>query len=160
MRALQEDTRQQRHSGDKHSTKHEGWAAAGVAVVRSKLAFGDYALVPAASVDTKRDIQELAQDVFQQHDRFRRELVGARDAGTKLYILTENDEGIRSLADLAAWKESAKQFAKRKGAQVRIDGGRLAKACATMERKYQATFLFCAPEESAALIVELLRKEG
>ena len=153
MRCLQEDTR---NKSDKHSTKHEGWAASGVAVVRSKLAFGDYALVPAASVDTKRDIQELAQDVFQQHDRFRRELVGARDAGTKLYILTENDEGIRSLADLAAWKESAKQFAKRKGAQVRIDGGRLA----TMESKYGATFLFCAPDESAALIVELLRKEG
>lgn len=160
MRAIQEDTRQQRHSGDKHSAKHEGWAAAGVAVVRSKLAFGDYALVPAASVDTKRSIQELAQDVFQQHDRFRRELVGARDAGTKLYVITENDEGVRSLADLAAWREPAWQFAKRKGAQARIDGGRLAKACATMERKYQARFLFCAPEESAALIVELLRKEG
>lgn len=157
MRCLQEDTR---NKSDKHSTKHEGWAAAGVAVVRSKLAFGDYALVPAASVDTKRDIQELAQDVFQQHDRFRRELVGARDAGVKIYVLTENNEGVRSLADLAGWREPACQFARRKGAQVRIDGGRLAKACATMERKYQATFLFCAPEESAALIVELLRKEG
>ena len=90
-------------------------------------------------MDTKRDIQELAQDVFQQHDRFRRELVGARDAGVKLYVLTENSEGVRSLADLAAWREPACQFAKRKGAQVRIDGGRLAKACACLSASSSRT---------------------
>lgn len=156
MRAVQEDTRQQT---GKHDAKHESWERDGVKVVRSKLAFGDYALVPVVSVDTKRDVQELAQDVFQQHERFRRELVGARDAGCQLVILTENDEGISSLADLAAWREPRSSFAKRKGAQVRIDGNRLAKACATMERKYGARFMFCRPEDSAALIVSILTKE-
>ena len=43
----------------------------------------------------------------------------------------------------------------------RIDGARLSKACATMEKKYGAKFDFCAPHESAAKIVgEQLAKKA
>lgn len=157
---LVEDTRQQLHGGDKHGTKHACWAADGVALIRSKLAFGDYALPPVASVDTKASIQELASNVFNEHERFRRELVAARDAGCLLVVLTENVHGIASLADLAAWREPAAEFARRKHAQRRIEGSRLAKACATMEKKYGARFEFCAPDESARRIVEILTTEG
>ena len=75
-------------------------------------------------------------------------------------MLTENMHGIASLADLAAWREPAAEFARRRHAQRRIEGNRLAKACATMERKYGARFEFCAPDESARRIVEILVNEG
>lgn len=156
-----EDTRQQLHGrGDKHAAKHEAWAAAGVGLIRSKLAFGDYALPPAVSVDTKRSIQELAANVQGDHDRFRRELAAARDAGCELVILTENAHGIRSLADLEEWIEPEFEFKKRKNAKKRIIGARLAKACATMHERYGALFAFCAPEESAEMIVRILLSKG
>lgn len=161
MTVLLEDTRQQGSgSSDKHATKHECWAAAGVEVVRSKLAWGDYCLPPAVSVDTKRSIAELAQNIDQQHARFRRELVGARDAGVRLVVLVENEDGVADLASLASWRESDSQFAKRKNAQRRLEGARLAKACATMQDRYGVSFEFCAPEDAARRVVEILTEGG
>lgn len=151
-----EDTRQQLHGRDKHSEKHKAWAAMGVSLIRSKLAFGDYALPPAVSVDTKRSIQELAGNIQQDHERFKRELVAARDAGCDLVVLTENTHGIRSLADLEEWIEPEHEFRTRRNAKRRIIGAQLASACATMHERYGARFVFCAPGESAELIVRIL----
>lgn len=153
-----EDTRQQ---AGKHDEKHEGWAAAGVAVIRSKLAHGDYALPPVVSVDTKKDVYELAKDIDQCHERFRDELKGARDAGTQLVVLVENTDGVSSLQDLAGWSESERHFRMRKSKSGnprtrRIEGARLATTCATMERRYGVRFEFCRPEEAAARVVQIL----
>lgn len=150
---ITEDTR---NKPNKHQRKHEDWAALGVELVRSKLAFGDYALPPVIAVDTKASIAELAQNIDNDHARFRRELIAARDAGCVLVILTENEHGIGSLADLATWKESAEEFAKRKHAQRRLDGARLAKACATMAKRYGGRFEFCAPEMAAQRVIDIL----
>lgn len=157
MVAILEDTRQQ---NGEHETKHEWWGQKGVSVIRCKLAWGDYILPPCVSVDTKRDIAELAQNIEQQHTRFRNECIGAREAGCQLVILVENNDGVRSLADLAQWKETQSDFAKRKHAKRRYDGVRLAKACATMTRKYGVMFEFCTPEEAAGRVIEILTKEG
>lgn len=154
---LIEDTRQQ---AGKHAAKHEWWGAQGVEVLRSKLAFGDYCLPPLVAVDTKASIAELALDIDREHARFRAELVGARDAGVRLVILVENDEDVRDLEGLATWRESAASFARRKRAQRRLEGARLAKACATMAERYGAEFRFCAPGESARRIVEILLEGG
>ena len=150
---LLEDTRQQR---GKHETKHEWWAEHGVELVRSKLAFGDYCRPPAVAVDTKASIHELAYDIDQDHARFRRELVGARAAGVRLVVLVENEAGVRDLAGLAAWDESPEEFGRRVHAQRRIRGSRLAKACATMAERYGCEFRFCAPDEAAARVSEIL----
>lgn len=155
-KVLLEDTRQHR---DKHEAKHEWWAREGLALVRSKIAFGDYCLPPEVAVDTKASIAELAYDIDQEHARFRRELVGARDAGCKLYVLVENDDGVTSLSDLAGWIESQEDFALRVQAKRRLKGDRLAKACATMADRYGVTFLFCAPEDAARIVCELLGVE-
>lgn len=161
MTVLLEDTRQQGSgSSDKHAVKHECWAAAGVEVVRSKLAWGDYCLPPAISVDTKRSIAEMAQNIDQHHERFRREMEGARDAGVKLVVLVENEDGVTDLASLAEWREGDWQFAKRKNAKRRLDGMRLAKACATMQDRYGVSFEFCAPEDAARRVVEILTEGG
>lgn len=93
-----EDTRQQ---AGKHEVKHEWWADRGITLVRSKLAFGDYCRPPEVAVDTKASIAELAMDIDREHARFRRELIGARDAGVRLYVLVENDAGVTDLSSLA-----------------------------------------------------------
>lgn len=156
-RVLIEDTRQQ---AGKHDVKHEWWESEGYALVRSKMPFGDYCLPPEVAVDTKASLAELAYDIDQDHARFRRELIGARDAGVQLVVLTENEHGVYDYFTLAAWTESEEDFAKRKYAKRRIEGKRLAKACSTMAKRYGVWFLFCAPEESAAKVTELLYGGG
>lgn len=150
-----EDTRQQ---AGKHDAKHEWWAERGFTLVRSKLAFGDYCKPPEIVVDTKASIQELALDIDQEHDRFRRELVGARAAGVRLVVLVENDAGVVDLEGLSRWIEPEVEFRKRKFAQRRILGSRLAKACATMEFRYGVEFRFCAPEDAARVVNEILEE--
>lgn len=148
-----EDTRQQ---AGKHEVKHEWWADRGITLVRSKLAFGDYCKPPEVAVDTKASIAELAMDIDREHARFRRELIGARDAGVRLYVLVENDAGVTDLSSLALWTEPDVDFRLRKYAQRRIEGKRLAKACRTMSDRYGVTFLFCSPEDAARIVTEIL----
>lgn len=157
-RAVQVDTRQQ---AGKHNHMDEWLESHGVLAIRSKLAFGDYALVPPITVDTKKDIYELAGDIDQQHERFRNEQKLAQDAGSKLVILVENEDGVTDLADLAQWEEPAKHFMMRKRRSSnpntrKISGERLAKACVTMERKYGTSFMFCTPEQRPQLVYEIL----
>lgn len=159
-RTIIEDTRQQKAHGDKHALKHIGFEHAGLAVIRSKLPFGDYAWPPACAVDTKQSIAELHQNVTSEHARFVRECEAARDAGCQLAILVENRHGVASLADLASWSEPEAEFAKRKGAKRPISGAQLAKACNTLHERYGVLFGFCAPEESADKIIRILDHYG
>ena len=157
-----EDTR---NKPGKHDIKSDYFKEKGIGVIRSKLAYGDYALMPERAVDTKKDIYELAYDVDSDHQRFKAELVGARDAGCKLYILVENTDGVDSLSTLSDWTEPMYHFEMRKTKSGnprtrRIEGSRLAKACKTMSERYGATFLFCAPEHAGYFIERLLEKGG
>lgn len=152
MRALQIDTRQ--HAG-KHALKDARWEAIGQPTVRSKLAFGDYALVPPVSVDTKNSIQELAMDITQEHERFRAECEGARDAGCRLVVLVENEDGVRDLDGLRKWREPEASFRRRR-AKVRYCGSRIAAACETMRVRYGVEFAFCAPEDAADFVLDIL----
>lgn len=149
----------------KHDLKADYFKEQGINVIRSKLMYGDYALMPTVAVDTKQDIYELAYDIDSDHQRFKAELVGARDAGCKLYILVENTDGVDSLSTLVEWTEPMYHFEMRKTKSGnanarRIEGSRLAKACKTMSERYGATFLFCAPEHAGYFIERLLEKGG
>ena len=152
-KVLLEDTRQHR---DKHEAKHEWWAREGLALVRSKIAFGDYCLPPEVAVDTKASMQEVAQNIggsTAEHNSFRRELIKAQEAGCHLYILVENDEGIRDLAGVRLWVNP-----RLIDSPKAITGERLARAMETMQERYGVTFLFCAPERAAAMIHYLLER--
>lgn len=150
--AIIEDTRQQK---GKHEIKHQYWHGLGVPIVRSALPFGDYALVPAAVVDTKKDIYEIAHNLQQQHDRFRRECIKAHNAGCQLIILIENLDGVSTLADLATWRESDEHFYGRNGKR-RILGTRIAETMKTMQERYGVRFEFCTPNEAGKRILEIL----
>ena len=167
---IYEDTRQ--HHG-KHELKHEWWAAHGVTVHRLKLDFGDYMADGSnVSVDTKRSVDEIAQNIGgKAHGRFRRECERAADAGYRLVILVENDEGIADVGDLLGWinghcracvlirkckPSNPNGKCARHGTMKPIQGDRLARAMSTMAAKYGVMFRFCTPEDAARDVCELL----
>ena len=100
---IQEDTRQQ---AGKHELKHKAWADHGDKLIRCALPFGDYTAVPPVSVDTKASMHEIAQNIGgskAEHDRFRREIIRAKEAGCHLDVLVETDEGIEDLEGVRRW---------------------------------------------------------
>jgi len=148
-----EDTRQQ---AGKHEIKHRAFAAHGDKLTRCALPCGDYAAFPRVAVDTKASMLEIAQNIggsTEQHERFRRELIKARDNGCHLYILVENDEGIMSIDGVRSWVNP-----RLIDSPTAITGERLAKAMATIQSKYGCTFVFCRPEQAAAVICYLLNR--
>lgn len=146
-----EDTRQQ---NGKHNMKADYFDKNGVSVIRNKLPFGDYCLPPKVAVDTKRNIEEIAGNIGgkrAEHERFKRECISARDAGCKLYFLTENTYGITSIDEVHNWiNPRCIEYPNC------IQGDRLEKAMKTMSKRYGCEFLFCKPEESAEIILKLL----
>lgn len=155
-RALVEDTRQK---VGQHRAKNAWWEEKGVGVVRCKLPFGDYALAPKVSVDTKQSLQELAADLYQQHDRFRRECEAAQAAGTLLVVLVETAHPVRCLDDLERWVEPDGELARRsKGGRVakRLTGYPMARICRTMTEKYGVGWAFCAPEDAGREVLEII----
>ena len=112
MSVLFEDTRQK---PSQHALKNEYFVAEGFTVERTKLYVGDYMLPGGkTTVDTKADIYELASNLKQQHERFRRECVRAREAGYQLIVLVENVDNVSTLYDLADWVEPMDHFMARK----------------------------------------------
>ena len=146
-----EDTRQK---AEKHTIKHAKWAAHGDKLTRCALPCGHYALPSPVYIDTKANMQEIAQNIGgtqKEHARFRRELILARDIGTKLYVLVENEEGICDLRGVANWTNPRLIDSPRA-----ITGQRLARAMETMQERYGVTFLFCHPEQAAGVIWSIL----
>lgn len=150
---LLEDTRQQ---AKKHRLKHEYWEAHGIEIVRTKLLVGDYMLFGGTvCVDTKMDVEEIAGNIGgSNHVRFREECKLAKRIGATLIVLVENRNGFRSIEDVPAWVNLNINKTSRS-----IEGPRLAKAMATMSERYGVQFMFCAPEDSGRIVVELLNGE-
>lgn len=152
MISIIEDTRQK---GGKHEIKHRAFDASGIRITRCKLPYGDYALPPKIAVDTKESLGEIAQNIANDHTRFRNECVAALTDGCQLYILVENMDGIRSIDDVHKWDNPELMFRPRA-----ITGDRLEKSMRTMQDRYGVKFLFCQPEESAQMIINLLCSGG
>lgn len=143
-----EDTRQK---NGMHELKHQRFNEMGVELVRNMLPFGDYALPPSISVDTKADMAEIASNIGTDHQRFKRECIAAKEAGCQLIILVENTDGISSVDEVHTWINPDVIYRPRA-----ITGERLEKAMKTMCERYGVRFEFCSPEQSAEKIMELL----
>lgn len=121
-------------------------------LVRSKLPFGDYALVPSVAVDTKKDMEEIAANICgKEHTRFINECKAAKAAGCTLVILVENTVGIRELSQVHTWINPRAIYSKNC-----VQGDRLKKAMETISERYGVRFDFCQPEESAERILAIL----
>ena len=143
-----EDTRQKKGM---HDIKHNCFDQMGVELIRNMLPFGDYALPPRISVDTKANMEEIAQNINGSHQRFKEECIKAKNAGCQLIILTENTVGITSIDEVHTWINPELVYRPKA-----ITGQRLEKAMKTMSERYGVRFEFCTPEDSAKRIMELL----
>lgn len=77
----------------------------------SKLYVGDYMNYdnPRVIIDRKQNLTELCANVCQQHDRFRAELLRAKEAGIKIIILCEHSKDIKCLEDVIWWQNPRKK---------------------------------------------------
>lgn len=130
----------------------------------SKLFVGDYMSLdnPRLIVDRKQNLNEICNNVCQDHTRFRNELIRAQENGIKLVILCEHGNGIENLQDLIFWVNP------RGKKRIRIDGiwtdvevkamkgDVLYKILSTLQEKYGCEFQFCSKEETGKRIIEIL----
>lgn len=143
----------------------------GVDFFVSKLYVGDYMNLdnPRVVVDRKKDLLELAGNICQQHERFRAELVRAKEHGIKLIILVEHGEDIKTIEDVYFWqnpRSKPNKWIMRDGKPVKIPekgggvtGEQLFKSMNTMRERYGVSFRFCNKEQTGAMIVKLLGGE-
>lgn len=141
-----EDTRQK---DGKHQQKHIGFEDLGVDLLRCKLPFGDYALPPAVSVDTKENLEEIAGNLcgsMKERDRFIRECKAAAAAGCQLVIMVETDHD-GSLLDLGDI---------RIGSGKVVTGLQLYRAMTAVSGRYGVRFVLVRPEDAAKEIMRIL----
>ena len=145
---IQEDTRQQ---AGKHDIKHDYFDNHDVELLRCKLPFGDYAPPPRVSIDTKANMDEIANNICgQEHKRFINECKAAKTAGCQLIILVENTVGVTDISEVHRWINPRSVYSPKC-----VQGPRLQKA---ISDRYGVQFRFCTPEEAGAVIKEILEQ--
>lgn len=144
----------------------------GVKHFSSKLLVGDYMSLdnPRLIIDRKQNLQELCGNVCQQHERFKRELLKAIDAGIQLVILVEHGADIKSLEDVWFWKNPRKHEVrwrvmngKREKYVVSakaVDGNQLYKSLCTIRDRYNVRFEFCEKKDTGKEIMRILSGDG
>lgn len=162
---VQVDTRE--HAKEWERIKGQ-FDALGVQYFRSKMYVGDYQSLdnPRLVIDRKKDLQEICGNVCQQHERFKAELLRAKEQGIKLVILCEHGADIKSLEDVYFWQNPRKYQIRWKtvnGKRVKdvisakaVDGNQLYKSLCTMRDRYNVDFVFCQKEETGKKIIEIL----
>lgn len=146
MITIVEDSRQK---VGKHQQKHIGFEDLGVGLLRCKLPFGDYALPPRISVDTKENLEEIAGNLcgsMKERDRFIRECKAAAAAGCRLVIMveTEHDGSLLDLGDI------------RLGNGMTVTGMQLHRAMTAVAGRYGVRFVLVRPEDAAKEIMRIL----
>lgn len=125
-----------------------------------KLDTGDYMLEdhPEFVIDRKQTISELAKNVgSKDRERFKRELIRAKEAGQTLIILVEQnryqDRGewvtVRDISDLIRWSSP----------HTMVIGERLFRILTSWCAKYPIQVEFCDKRETGKRIAELLNIE-
>lgn len=128
---------------------------AGVAYISSKLYVGDYQRLDNGLlvVDRKQNLAEIATNLTQQHERFRAELERAKRAKIRVIVLCEHGGQIRTLEDVAEWKNP--RLRESPGA---ITGERMAKIMRTMSERYGVEWRFCDKRQTGRKILEILQE--
>lgn len=149
-----------------------------VQYVSSKLYVGDYQLVSNGNtvVDRKQNLTEVCGNLTQQHERFRREALKAKELGVKLIILVEHGISVKSLADVETWinprryaycrkygisthgdvEKNISEYVAHGGVRPPTSGEQLAKMMRTMSERYGIQWEFCEKKDTGKRILELL----
>lgn len=146
---IQVDSREQKCD---HVTNY--FDSKGIKWVKSKCVVADYVNLenPMVVIDRKKDLQEVAGNVCQQHERFVRELELAKELGYKMIVLVE-EPSISSVEQVFGWYNW-----RRKKNPKAISGRTLAKIMLTMSDKYNVEWQFTTKAKCGERIVELLTK--
>ena len=132
----------------------------------------------------KNHIQEGAIAEFQKlyvkrRGFFHRGIKRAENSGIQLYILVQNENGIKTIQDVFKWtnprllimtQDKSKIIGRYKNGNPRyarvqkypraMRGQQLAKAMMTLEHRYGCKFVFCSNKEAGGKIIELLTVGG
>ena len=134
---------------EKHQIKH----------VSSKLLFGDYMDYnrPDLVIDRKQNIAELAKNCTREHERFKAEMLRARDAGAELVILVEQNTYkdrkdwvyVHEISDLMRWSSP----------NTLVTGEKIFRVLSSWCAKYPIRVEFCDKRSTGRRIVEILYGE-
>lgn len=138
----------------------------GIKHYSSKLFVGDYMSLdnPKVIIDRKQNLTELTSNVCQDHERFRRELQRAKDAGIQLIILVEHGKDINCLEDIIFWENPRRHKRIKKDGKWQtfetkaMKGETLYKVLQTQQRKYGVKFEFCDKADTGKRIIEALSR--
>lgn len=125
----------------------------GIKHISNKLYVGDYQNLdnPKLVIDRKQNLNEVCNNVCQDHKRFVAEIERANEAGIKLIFLVEHGAGIKYLEDVNKWYNP-----RLKTSPLAVSGQRLFKILYSIQKKYGVEFMFCIKAETGKCIIELL----
>jgi hypothetical protein len=122
----------------------------------SKMLFGDYMDYnhPDIVIDRKQNIAELARNCTVEHERFKREMERAQNAGATLYILVEQstyiDRGehitVKNIEDLLRWS----------GKHTIVTGEKVYRVLRSWMAKYPIEVRFCQKQHTGYHILKIL----
>lgn len=129
------------------------FAQIGARVIRSKMYVGDYQLManPYLVIDRKQNLNELCNNVVQDHRRFADELKRAGEIGITVVVLVEHGNGVKCLDDVQKWENP-----RLKESPLAVSGERLYKILKAIEYSYHCRFEFCNKAQTGRRIVEIL----
>lgn len=117
----------------------------GITLRRVRLNVGDYMFPNGkVSIDLKKDLDELASDLYRDKKEFNKKYKKCLQDGIKLIVLVE--ERVLNLNDLISWKS----------AHSRLNGRYLLDMIYTIQVSYGVKFMFCDKKETGKKILELL----
>jgi ERCC4-type nuclease len=136
----------------KHKNINAYLQSVGLRVIRSKLIVGDYVIANRqyTSIDTKKDMVEVSQNIFQDHARFRRECELAKDCGIHLVVLIE-DNTVSNYEELLQWTNPQPNRS-----ALTPNGERCYKVMKAMEYSYGVEFQFCKKKDTGKRILQIL----
>lgn len=160
--------------------KHRQMEQLGAELMKLRIPFGDYILVNddilqlikdkggvdevhkrdllpliKLSVDTKKHLSEVAQNVTTQHKRFRRELLKPLSQTNAKLILLIEESDMKYLEEVYFWKNP--QLAKNPKA---TKGRSLYRSLKTIQQEYNVDIYFCDRRETGKRIIEILGGEA
>lgn len=147
---VQIDSREKTHAIQKIIAEFD---RQGVKHYTSKLFVGDYMNLdnPRVIIDRKQNLSEVYGNIFHAHERFKAELVRAKEAGIHLIILVEHSPQVTCLEDVVWWNNPrAKENPKVAKSET------LYKAMKTMSERYDCEWMFCSKQQTGKRILEIL----
>ena len=130
--------------------------AHGIKYESKKLDFGDYMTDEhgGISIDRKQNIDELVKNCTVEHERFRRELERARNAGAKLVILVTQNRytfrteriTVREPIDLIRWQSRYSV----------VNGDRVYRILCKWMNEFDLDVVFCAKNSTGHIITKIL----